>query len=908
MKRAISRILCILLTGVVAQSGIAATELQFSPNATRLSAVDVAIADKARIISLNDGTLVVVWQQAAGPPDGAWGLDGSLYAPNDIFIRISVDDGNSWSDTLNVSNTASLTDPGVFYDRAGNGSGHANYFGDSSKASVMAAGNNVLVVWSDTHCGAGRHGPARYEGPLGMIELPYRCLYAARLEIVAGAITPIALDRVTDATRDVTNEVVRATGAGFALAWQEDPAGLQLGEARGEGDGSSGARVTPGTDIWYAWLPQSAFTNANATWQGPVPISDNYDYATSTATGGGASRPMLAIAGSPPRAVLVYEESKGLGQTDVGKYVRYHEFAATAPQTSRPGTIVSDPRENARRARILAMMTPGQASGARLLLMWRQGQGIQGAPADFMARVGSVPAGTDLAAVPNAGLRIEDLWPAVNVDDAAASAPALNLSGANLDDSSSVDPLANAKAHRAVMNGDFIYAGYTLDANAEDGVDEYQYFLRWSGDGGTTWSAPVSVSQGIPGSENVIEPRLVRTPGTIQNGDPRNIHNPNVYLLAWGTETVVPGAAEPYRDALFVTRTVDRGLSFERVQALRPTRTAPDQTDEQVQLRVTPDGDNISAVWIRKDATSSFVVFDSAVGITPTADLSVVATASDRAPDVGDAFNVVIEVRNAGPQPATELQLTASIGDDLTLTGVESAAGTCVAGVNISCDLADLAAGASASIRLDLVAESRGEWVVSAEVAAWEEEPAPADNAVTLAGNAVPNANITVQATAAVDQVRQGERFDVEFSVTNQGPQVATDVKINAILHGSANFESGLSCTVSQRTLSCSVAELAVGERWQSAASARANGGPVAAVHVSATSAELDPLISDNMAEASVAIETPAPSGGGGCVHDPAARGDVTLPALLLMSLIGQWYRRRVQQHVAAAIRPGKGR
>ncbi len=892
MKRAISRILCILLTGVVAQSGFAATELEFSPDATRLSAADVAIADKARIINLNDGTLIVIWQQAAGPPDGAWALNGSPYVPHDIFIRTSVDDGTTWSDALNVSNTATLTDPGVFYDRKGDGSGLANYYGDSGKASIMAAGNNVLIAWNDTHCGEGRHGPARYEGPFGMIELPYRCLYAARLVVDAGNVTVVDVDRIGNATRDATNEVLRATGAGFALAWQEDPAGLQLGEARGEGDGSSGARVTPGTDIWYAWLPQSAFMNTAATWQGPVPVSDNFDYAAGASTGGGASRPMLAIAGSPPRAVVVYEESKNLGQADVGKYVRFHEFPANAPQTSQAGIIVSDPSENARRARVMAMMTPGKTSGARLLLMWRQGQGIQGAPADFMARVGSVPAGIDIADVPNAGLRIEDLWPAVNVDDAAASEPALNLSSANVDDASSVDPLANAKAHRAVMNGDFIYAGYTFDANAEDGIDEYQYFLRFSSDGGRSWSAPASVSQGIPGSENVIEPRLVRTPGTIQNGDPRNIHNPDIYLLAWGTEAASPGSTEPVRDSLFVTRTVDRGLSFERVQALKPTRSAADQTDEQIQLRVTPDGQTVSAVWVRKDPASSFIVFSSAIGITPTADLSVIATTSDSKPDVGDAFDVVFEVHNAGPQPATELRLTASIGDGLTLAGVETTAGSCNAGADIACNLDDLASGASAEIRLDLVAETRGEWLVSANVSAWEEEPEPGNNAITLAGNAIPNANITVHATTAVDQVRQGERFDVEFGVTNHGPQVATDVTITATLSGGADFESGASCTVSRRTLTCSVAELAVGERWQSASGVRAVGGPLASIYVSATSAEIDPAVSDNAAKVNVAIEIPAPSVGGGCVHDPAGSGDTTLPVLLLISLLAL-YRRR---------------
>ena len=115
MKRVCPRFFSILLLLFAAQTVYAATELEFSPEAKRLTAADVTIADKARLISLNDGTLIVVWIQAAGPPDGAWGLDGTLYPPNDIFVRISSDDGATWSDPLNVSNTAALTDANVLY-------------------------------------------------------------------------------------------------------------------------------------------------------------------------------------------------------------------------------------------------------------------------------------------------------------------------------------------------------------------------------------------------------------------------------------------------------------------------------------------------------------------------------------------------------------------------------------------------------------------------------------------------------------------------------------------------------------------------------------------------------------------------------------------------------------------------
>ena len=69
-------------------------------------------------------------------------------------------------------------------------------------------------------------------------------------------------------------------------------------------------------------------------------------------------------------------------------------------------------------------------------------------------------------------------------------------------------------------------------------------------------------------SATIIEPRLIRTPGGLDSGKPEDIRNPKVFVTAWGTETWREDALEPVRDALFVTRTVDRGLSFERVQAV----------------------------------------------------------------------------------------------------------------------------------------------------------------------------------------------------------------------------------------------------------------------------------------------------------------------------------------------------
>lgn len=900
MEKSRFRLLCLIPFCFAADAAIAETQLLVQDTVLELSDSAQTAANKARLLRLQDGTLIVVWHQGHGSSDGAWGIDGNFFAPRDIFIRTSEDGGESWSPPVNISKTADLTDLAVFYDRTGDGTGLANFYGDSGKATVIASGNNLLVIWNDSYCGSGSHGPARYEGSSGLIQLPYRCLYAARVLVSSGAIDIMGRDRITDATRDVSNEIARATGPGFALAWQEDPQGLQPGEALGEGDGASGARVTSGTDVWYAWMAKSGFTSTESPWNAPVPISDNYHYESRTVISGGASRPMLALAGNPATAILVYEEAKDLGLVGAGKYVRYHQFPFSAPPQSQAGIIVSDPVENSRRARIIAASSPGGTHGTRLALMWRQGEGTQGAPADFMMRVGSVPAGTNMSEVSNAGFRVSDLSPSVDPIDPSNNAPGINLSAQSVSHATSVDSLSNAKAHRAVMDGDFIYAAYTKDLNANDGLNQYQFWTRWSDDGGKTWAPAMRVSAGVPRSENVIEPRLIRTPGTVQSGNPEDIRNPNIFVLAWGTEVISADTANPVRDLLFVTRTTDRGRSFERVQPLEPTRSAPAQTDEQIQLRVSPDGNNVAAVWVRRDLEQSNVVFGTALGITRTADLSTSMTTSSHAPNVGDEILVTLEIHNDGPQSATEPTLTVGTDSGLVISSMTNASGDCSITTGVICKLDDLAVGETAIIELELIAELRDKHAITAEITALEEEPIPANNVANLLFDVIPNADLSINIVASPEYVDKNDTFEVIFEVTNHGPQIASDVLVTFQLPSIAAYFESQHCNFLGNQLACSVPTLSVGESWSSTADFHATGSGIATISVNATATEVDPVSNNNAETLNIAIydtnnieNDTSGGGGGGCVYAPDGGRDSTLPTLLVISLLWQMFRRQ---------------
>ena len=196
----------------LAQTVAAYTELSFPDQVVTLTSnTSPTVADKARLLRLTDGTLVAAWHAGVGAEDGAWGVDGQVYPPRDIFVRTSTDSGVSWSPEINISATANVTDATVLYDRVGDGSGLTNFFGDSSKPNVFVVGTRLVVAWNDTYCGEGRHGPALYESVAGHIEVPFRCLYAARIDLSDGSPQVVAVSRITDAERDIANAGPRGT-------------------------------------------------------------------------------------------------------------------------------------------------------------------------------------------------------------------------------------------------------------------------------------------------------------------------------------------------------------------------------------------------------------------------------------------------------------------------------------------------------------------------------------------------------------------------------------------------------------------------------------------------------------------------------------------------------------------------
>ena len=610
------------------------------------------LAHKSRIQALTDGTLIIVYADAVGSQYLAWDFEGNIQPARDIFVTWSKDNGVTWTPPQNISNGANQHD-GQLYDPDGNGpDGIANtaddlpprvFYGDVDKPNIFAPGlgNNVLVSWTSKYCpGRPLTSFAEYTAPYlsltpGTIQVPFSCVYIARLQNTPANVNLIQVNQLTNGNRDAINDVPRGGSGGLALTWQEDPLGLQPGEAEGPGEGGSGANVSHGTDIWYSWLANSAFTTGS--WSTPVAISNNASGNT------GASRPNLFVgkhktAPGAALTLLAYEETKGLGVVE-GKYVIYHLFDYNAPVANDAGIILSDPIENSRRVRFVAKGDPGDTHGTRLIIFWKQGVEAQGGPSDIMGRIGRVPDITTwdptVSGTKAYGWRPEDLTPPVvgSGDPVVAlnNTPGLNLTSANLTDASTDNPLDDARAHRAIVVDDFIALGYTYTPDQAvaryTDLENYDFLVRTTFDGGETWGPATNLSN-LPKNRNVKEPRLMGTPSTVEStcpdpSDPANQPNPedcqskHVFYAVWGTEVnqyeaVSQGSIDM---DLYLTVTDDYGATY-----LPPVQIAQGTEDISLggthngesQLRINPAGNQVSLTWMQTSMMGKEVAFINA--------------------------------------------------------------------------------------------------------------------------------------------------------------------------------------------------------------------------------------------------------------------------------------------------------
>jgi len=253
---------------------------------------------------------------------------------HDVFASISRDDGHTWK----RKNISRMADKSSFSLANGQPS-----YGHCKKPVFQVRGNKIIVTWTSKFAKGGKpcysittcddpdteeietadpetglcritcHGDGDNEvcepdypyddpyyaddiwgvsGPQRSVdytdqgypevgEVPYSAVWVARAVIADnGDIIWYKPERLTSARRDA-NQIFcgGSDGAGFAIAWQEDPKGLRPGEAKGPGPGWGGATTNHKTDIWYSYITWGDFAQVDTNFvSGGDPEHDDPDF------------------------------------------------------------------------------------------------------------------------------------------------------------------------------------------------------------------------------------------------------------------------------------------------------------------------------------------------------------------------------------------------------------------------------------------------------------------------------------------------------------------------------------------------------------------------------------------------------------------------------------------------------
>lgn len=641
--------------------------------------------DKPKIQRGSDGTLVVIYGDAPNNTRLVYDVMAQVERPaRDIFVKTCKPDATrtcdslaDWTAAVNISNSSDKTSISTEW-RGILEPGLKPYPGDIDKANTKTSGPVIVLTWVSKYCPDGDLATAGIQAPaqraIRYVErdsrvIPFSCAWMARSTNNGVTWAPAVQlstglrDAIQDSSNGSFNSETRK--GQIDLSWQEDPQGLQLGEAEGPGDGASGAKVNGGTDIWYAFAtvdlsvsgtPADDFIMSPAVrltdnWEGlyglPGSPSQIFDGSGANVapnlleTGTvGASRANINLVSNT--AIVAYEEAKSSG----GKFVRYHAFPYAAPPSNaagKAGCIISDPSKNARRVRLLTQ-SPADAGpgGVQLAIFWREGIFNQGGPADIVVRRGM------------GGLQPSHMVPAVDAacatsDPAAAllltSARAENISSRTtsvttadngLADGTEVNSSENSMAHRGVLRGSDLWIGhmYTADLTRLSAqLDNYNFWLRkYTFDTAArtgSWNLPKNVTNITDKRINVREPRMFGTPksntaacptGNPQDPtttDPALCQDTNVIYLAWGTQENVNMPTGGSDLGVYITASLDAAESF-----FAPIRYSTAMgslfQDEEVafesQVVTRPDGRRFYGVWNHLTTSTGRTVAEYASG------------------------------------------------------------------------------------------------------------------------------------------------------------------------------------------------------------------------------------------------------------------------------------------------------
>lgn len=236
-----------------------------------------------------------------------------------------------------------------------------------------------------------------------------------------------------------------------------------------------------------------------------------------------------------------------------------------------------------------------------------------------------------------------------------------------------------------------------------------------------------------------------------------------------------------------------------------------DLSDTILSLLGTLSGDIIIA------QSQAQVLCDEVIG---EANLSIVKEDNPDPVTVGNTLTYTLTVMNGGPADATGVTVTDTLPGSLALSTITPSQGSCGnVGNTVTCNLGTITNGGNATVMIEVTPTEAGAILNTAVVAGDQPDPDPSDNSdtqsTTVEGTGEPSANLSITKTGSPDPVIVNQMLTYTVTVTNIGPDDATNVVVTDTLPAGAVFESATPdqgvCNEAGGAVSCSLGTVMTG-------------------------------------------------------------------------------------------------
>ncbi|HNT74256.1 MAG TPA: DUF11 domain-containing protein, partial [Anaerolineae bacterium] len=182
---------------------------------------------------------------------------------------------------------------------------------------------------------------------------------------------------------------------------------------------------------------------------------------------------------------------------------------------------------------------------------------------------------------------------------------------------------------------------------------------------------------------------------------------------------------------------------------------------------------------------------DDQLAMTPNPinDLAVAKSVNDTTPDVGDVITFTVIVTNHGPSAATGVVVNDLLPSGYTYQAHTASAGTYTPGSGVW-SVGNLAANASATLRIRVQVNPTGAYANTATVDGNEDDPTPGNNRDTETPILSTMADLAVAKSVNDTTPAVGDVITFTVVVTNHGPSAATGVVVTDALPSGYTYQA----------------------------------------------------------------------------------------------------------------------